>query len=159
MLFGLLVAMLAFGAISRPVSASAVASCNTRDFRIQNLRGQGALGTFLLPIAYRNVSDRPCVTAGYPGITLYSRGQRLAVAVRVRVRHSTLTVNPGQRVISVVGYPHLRFGRRRCLPVTGLGVYAPDSSQFVRVRVHNASVLCANGAEVYPMARSVRGSV
>ena len=73
-------------------------TCQTRDFRIRKINDQGALGTYLIGIAYRNITQSTCTTDGFPGVTLYSHGRKLVVATKRRNAHfSALQVRPGRR--------------------------------------------------------------
>jgi Protein of unknown function (DUF4232) len=143
-----------------PVASAATApTCQTRDFRIQQVNAQGALGTYLVGIAYRNITQSTCTTSGFPGVTLYSHGSKLVVATRQRNAHfSALQVRPGRQVFGVVSYLHFPSPGHGCRAVTGLGVYAPNSTQFVRFSIPQGDVYCS-GAAVYPLATSVRSSV
>lgn len=143
-----------------PVASAATApSCQTRDFRIQQINAQAALGTYLIGIAYRNITQSSCTTNGFPGVTLYSHGRKLVVATRQRDAHfSALQVRPGRRVFGVVSYRHFPSPGHRCRAVTGLGVYAPDSTQFVRFSIPRGDVYCS-AATVYPLATSVKASL
>jgi hypothetical protein len=158
--FGALVAVAAGVSVIGPVASAATApTCQTRDFRIRKVNDQGALGTYLIGIAYRNITQSTCTTNGFPGVTLYSHGRKLAVATRQRNAHfSALDVRPGRRVFGVVSYRHFPSPGHRCRAVTGLGVYAPNSTQFVRFSIRRGDVYCS-GATVYPLATSVKGSV
>jgi Protein of unknown function (DUF4232) len=143
-----------------PVASAATApTCQTRDFRIRKVNDQGALGTYLIGIAYRNITQSTCTTHGFPGVTLYSHGRKLVVATRQRNAHfSEVQVRPGRRVFGVVSYLHFPSPGHRCRAVTGLGVYAPNSTQFVRFSIRRGDVYCS-AATVYPLATTIKGSV
>ena len=155
------VAVVAAGlSVIGPVASAATApTCQTRDFRIRMINDQGALGTYLIGIAYRNITQSTCTTTGFPGVTLYSHGRQLVVATRQRNAHfSALQVRPGRRVFGVVSYHHFPSPGHRCRAVTGLGVYAPNSTQVLRFSIRGGDVYCS-AATVYPLATSVKGSV
>lgn len=155
------VAALAAGVslIGPVASAATPPTCQTRDFRIRMVNDQGALGTYLIGIAYRNITQSTCTTNGFPAVTLYSHGRKLVVATRQRNAHfSALQVRPGRQVFGVVSYHHFPSPGHGCRAVTGLGVYAPNSTQFVRFSILGGDVYCS-AATVYPLATSVRGSV
>jgi hypothetical protein len=145
--------------IGHVASAATAPTCQTRDFRIQQINAQAALGTYLIGIAYRNITQSTCTANGFPGVTLYSHGRKLVVATRRRNAHfSALQVRPGRRVFGVVSYRHFPSPGHRCRAVTGLGVYAPGSTQFVRFAIPRGDVYCS-AATVYPLATSVKASV
>jgi hypothetical protein len=44
------------------------------DFRIREIPSQGAAGSFLLGLSYRNITRSSCRTAGFPGVLLLGVG-------------------------------------------------------------------------------------
>lgn len=157
---GAIAAVAAGVSLIGPVASAATApTCQTRDFRIRQINEQAALGTYLIGIAYRNITQSTCTTNGFPGVTLYSHGRKLVVATRQpNAPFSALQVRPGRQAFGVVSYEHFPSPGHRCRAVTGLGVYAPNSTQFVRFSIPRGDVYCS-GATVYPLAISVKASV
>ena len=100
--------------IAAPAGASATPLCAGNDLQVRDAGGQGALGTFLEALSYRNITDRTCTTYGYPGVTVYSRGRKLTVATREpHAMPAALQVRPGQRVYGVVAYNQTPSGTSR----------------------------------------------
>jgi hypothetical protein len=153
---GVLAAVYAgLGAWSPPAGAATLPSCSTRNLEIRDAGAQAATGHLLLALSYQNVTRRTCITYGFPGITLYSHGRRIAVAKRGRSHpYSVLYVRPGRRVYGVIEWAHFPFpGHRRCPVVTGVGVYAPNSTQQVRAQFASLGIYCGDPI-VYPLASS-----
>ena len=146
--------------ISVPASASPAPLCTGNDLHVRDAGGQAALGTFLAALSYRNITQHTCTTYGYPGVTVYSRGRKLTVAAREpHAMPAALQVRPGQRVYGVVAYNQTPTGAKPCPTVTSLGVYAPDSTRYVRVHLRVGGNYCGRGAFVYPLASSPHHSV
>jgi hypothetical protein len=147
-------------ALSAPAGASAAPLCTGDNLQVRDAGGQGALGTVLEALSYRNITDRTCTTYGYPGVTVYARGRKLAVATREpNTVAPVLQVRPGQRVYGVVAYNETPSGRSPCPTVSSLGVYAPNSTRYVRVHLRVGGEYCDRGAFVYPLASSPQHSV
>jgi hypothetical protein len=153
-------ATVVISALVAPAGAFAAPLCTGDNLQVRAAGGQGALGTVLEALSYRNITGRTCTTYGYPGITVYSRGRKLAVATREpHTVPPLLQVRPGQRVYGVVAYSETSSGRRPCPTVTSLGVYAPNSTRYVRVHLRVGGGYCDRGAFVYPLASSPQHSV
>lgn len=53
-------AVCAAGLLASPAVAAGTRACSTPDLRIRQAPSQGAAGTFLLSLSYRNVSHTTC---------------------------------------------------------------------------------------------------
>jgi hypothetical protein len=155
-------AMLSVALAAAPAGSDAAARprCSTHDFRIAESGEQAALGRLYVTFAYRNITNRSCLTGGFPAVTLLGMGGRkLGVARKVELpRHpGVLDVRPGGRVFDIVVYAHFKVDGYSCHAVTGARIDAPDSTQSSRVTIPQGSMDCLPTVGVYPMQRTTRG--
>ncbi len=154
---GLPTAMMAVTGVTTTSAASAP-TCATKNFQIRKIGDQGALGTYLVVLAFRNITNRVCTTAGFPGVTIFSHGRGVVVAQRRHAQYSRLQVKPGWRVFDTVSYRHFPTRGQPCSAVTAIGIYAPNSSQSVRIPIRGGSVYCG-GALASPLAATIGGTL
>lgn len=154
---GLLTATMAVTGVTT-AGAETAPTCATKNFQIRKIGDQGALGTYLVTLAFRNITNRVCTTVGFPGVTIYSHGRKVVVAQRRQVHYSRLQVKPGRRVFDTVSYLHFKTPGHHCSAVTGMGIYAPNSTQFVRIPIRRGSVYCRD-ALVSPLAATIGGTL
>lgn len=150
-------AAVALGLHSPAFSRAAVAPvCATHQLRISEQASQGAAGTWLLVLSYRNTGAARCRTGGYPGVTLYAPGgTRLPPVKRERARAVSLELRAGQRAYGVITYPD-NFGGR-CRDVSAVRIYAPNSREASLIRVRHAGRACGSrNLLVYPLGASAR---
>ncbi len=123
---------------------------------IRESSSQGAAGTWLLALTYRNLTKRTCRTGGYPGVTLYSpTGKRLPKVTRAPRSYSrprTLLLKRNSVAYGVIAYPD-NFGGP-CRRVAAVRVYAPNSTQSIRIRLKGAGRACGGRLLAYPLASS-----
>jgi D-serine deaminase-like pyridoxal phosphate-dependent protein len=153
---GFVVIVAALGALATTTQAAGTPACRTHDLRITELNSQGAAGTRIVAMAYRNATTTTCHTQGFPGVTLLgTHGRRLAVAKRSALHHpARLVLRPGKRVVGVLTYSETPVPENeRCARVTAVRIYAPNSRQSSRVALRDTGQYCAR-AEVKPLARS-----
>lgn len=139
--------------------AARPAECASRHLRVSEEKGQGAAGTFIFGLSYRNSGQRSCSVLGFPGVTLYgARHRQLAVAKRfTRIAHQ-VTIKPGQRAYGAITWGGTPLGKAQSCPrVNLLRVYPPDNRSPISVRIHGAGWYCGD-ARVYPIAASQRAS-
>jgi uncharacterized protein YraI len=143
------------GMMSAAAGAATARSCSTSRVQIRMSGSSTASELIFLTFSYRNVTSQTCTTSGFPGVTLYSDGRTIAVATRHNTRpYSVLSVGPGRSVYGVVEWVHFPSpGHEHCPAVTGLGIYAPKSTQLTRVPLHGVGTYCS-AATVYPLGRT-----
>ena len=138
--------------------AAVVPVCMTHQLRISEQASQGAAGTWLLVLAYRNAGVAHCRTGGYPGVTLYTRGgTRLPPVKRERARSVSFDLKAGQRAYGVITYPDNTGGR--CRVVNAVRIYAPNSREASVLRVRHAGRACGSrNLRVDPLGTSARSA-
>jgi hypothetical protein len=143
------------GMMSAAAGAATARSCSTGGLQIRMSGSSAASQLAFLTLSYRNVTSQACTTAGFPGVTLDSHGRTIAVATRHDTRpYSVLSVGPGRSVYGVVEWVQFPSpGHQHCPAVTGLGIYAPNSTQLARVPLHGVGTYCSD-AVVYPLSRT-----
>ena len=150
------------GAIALPGMAAetSIRSCSTHDFKITELPSQGAGGSFLLALSYRNITHSSCRTRGFPGVTLLgSQHHRLGVGQRIGKKIPHLDVKPRARVYGTIEYSETPRPPRHCRAVKAARIIAPDSTQSSTVQLPHGSEYCFPPIFVHPLARSSRGSL
>jgi hypothetical protein len=135
--------------------------CSTLQLRIRESSSQGAAGTWLVAISYRNVSKAACREYGYPGVTLYGPGgQRLPKvrwAPRSYSRPRSIILRPGHRVYGVISYPDRG---HRCRRVAATRIYPPNSRRSKHIRLRRADGACGKRwLLAYPLASSAKKSL
>lgn len=127
-----------------PSAAAKPRACATHDFEIREApESQGAGGSFILILAYRDVSKYTCETGGWPGVTLYTREARaLPGTRRSGSKGPRLRVKPGRAVYSKVQYSETPERGRSCKKVISARVFAPNSTQSSVVHLSDASAWC-----------------
>jgi len=136
--------------------AARPSECATHDFQIREVpSSQGAAGSFILILSYRNVSRFSCQTGGWPGVTLYARGRALPATRRTGPKGPRLVVKPGGSVYSKVSYVESPQSGRICRKVIPARVIAPNSTQSSLVHLPHGSVWCGTSISVAPMGATV----
>lgn len=113
-------------------SGQSVPQCRAVDLAVTDDGGQGAAGTFLGRLTFRNVSRNNCFLRGYPGFQRYdSAGRAVATVVkRIAATATTVTLAPGQRSSARYSYPD--FGASPCPPAaSSLHITPPGDTGFV----------------------------
>ena len=101
----LVIAVMGIAVVPDAGLAARPSGCATHDFQIREVpSSQGAAGSFILILSYRNVSRFSCQTGGWPGVTLYARGRALPATRRTGPKGPRLVVKPGESVYSKVSY-------------------------------------------------------
>ncbi|HEY0949963.1 DUF4232 domain-containing protein [Nocardioides sp.] len=119
--------------------AAAPAPCTNAELTASYHGGDAAMSHRYGRIVLKNVSDHPCRTGGYGGLSYVGGGdgtQIGAPAERTPGRVRTFVVRPGQRLVSPVSETDATaYPKRRCRPahVDGFRVYLPNEtrSQYV----------------------------
>jgi len=138
-------------------AGSSMGRCATHDLKITESPSQGAGGSFLLELSYRNVTRVSCQNRGFPGVTLLgARHQRLGVGRRVGTKLPRLVVKPNARVYGFIQYSETPHPPRRCRAVKAARIVAPNSTESSTVPLPNGSRYCSTPVLVYPLARSAR---
>jgi hypothetical protein len=114
--------------------------CHADDLRASYRSTGAGVGHAFGVIRLKNVSDHPCVTSGYGGLSYVGHGDGTQIgtaAWRTPSRVRLVLLHPGERAVSAVDEANARnFPKKRCHPVhvDGFRVYAPDTtrSKFVR---------------------------
>ncbi|HTU97320.1 MAG TPA: DUF4232 domain-containing protein [Solirubrobacteraceae bacterium] len=147
-------------ALPSPATGTVIPTCTTHDFKITEIPSQGAGGSFLLDLSYRNITHSSCQTHGFPGVTLIGRGQRrLGVGQRLGDKVPRLVVKPHARVYGRIQYSETSHPPRRCRAVTAVRLFAPNSTESSTVRLPHGSQFCSPPILVYPLAHSTQGPV
>lgn len=154
------VALAAAVDLSAAASGASTRPCSTRDFAIREIPSQGAGGSFLLALSYRNITGSSCHTAGFPGVTLLaSQHRRLGVGKRLGTRLPRLVVKPHARIYGVIQYSETPHPPRRCRTVKAARIIAPNSTKASLVSLPYGSQYCSPPIFVFPLARSARASL
>ncbi|MGD7000970.1 DUF4232 domain-containing protein [Corynebacterium halotolerans] len=112
----------------------AATSCDTAALEISVVQQQGAAGSLLYTLGFRNVSDAKCSLHGFPGVSLvgFDNGTQLGQpAVREGEAAEPVLLAP-----DASGYASLRvtraenFAAEACgiVPANGLRIYPPDQT-------------------------------
>lgn len=117
-----------------PSSDSVVESCTAADIRVTLGKGDAATGSYNAPLRFTNTSERPCVIAGYPGVS-YVAGEDAhqvgAPAERVPRQWRPITLAEGEVAHAGVRFLRVRnYEKAKCepTPVRALRVYLPGET-------------------------------
>lgn len=113
-------------------SAGMTSQCDASDTSVTLGAGNGAAGTLYETLVIKNTGMTPCVTGGYPGISLDSAmGTQLGQAAgRMGSSGSSVTIQPGKTATDTFSYADAAVSTETgCNPVPGasLRVYLPDA--------------------------------
>ncbi|WP_367132799.1 DUF4232 domain-containing protein [Saccharothrix sp. HUAS TT1] len=113
--------------------AAEVGTCGSADLDIAFGRVEGAAGTVYREVVLTNRGPGACVLRGFPGVSYVDyQGRRVgAAAERVGARGPLLTLAPGGRAVSDVGFARVdNFDPDACrkTAVRGIRVYPPDAT-------------------------------
>lgn len=114
--------------------AAGPALCRSSDLRLSLGRGDAAAGTVYRPLEFTNVSDHPCVLAGFPGVSYVggADGHQVgAPANRDGDTGSSITLGKGEAASATVGFTNIdNYDAVACQPqpVRGLRVYPPQET-------------------------------
>jgi hypothetical protein len=108
------------------------AQCDSSNTSVTLGTGNGAAGTLYETLVIRNTSTAPCVTGGYPGISLdTSMGSQLGPAAgRMGSSGSEVTLQPGAEATDVFSYGDAAVSTEMgCNPEQGadIRVYLPNA--------------------------------
>lgn len=117
-----------------PTASTTAAWCTSADLHasVAPERGGGSAGHYTYAVRVRNTSDHPCMTQGYPGVSLVGHGngtQLGAAADRVPASAPRVVLKPGQSAQAdlLVADAYV-YDNATCHRITadGFRVYPPD---------------------------------
>jgi hypothetical protein len=160
---GLALAALA-ACVGAPATTQAArwAICATQQLRVSESSSQGAAGTWLLALSYRNVWKKKCLAEGYPAVTLYDQtGNPLPNLKRAPLSDSrprSLLLAPSHLVYGVISYPD-NVGSP-CRAVAAVRIIPPEDRSSTRIGLRHAGRACGSRRLlVYPLAASAKQSL
>lgn len=127
-----------------PSPGSAVASCTTSDLTAALANGEGAAGSVIYDLKFKNVSSSSCTLFGNPGVSMVAgpAGAQVGAAATFVNRASATTVPlaPGQsasailQIVQAGNYPAASCGLET---VAGLRVYPPGQTAAIFIPARN----------------------
>jgi hypothetical protein len=117
-------------------TAAVTAQCTPQNTSVTLAMSNGAAGTLYQTLVIKNFSGAPCVTGGYPGISLDTAAgaQAGASATRQAPAGAEVLLAPGQAATDIFSYSDAGVSTSpNCHPeqATSLRVYLPGSVQSI----------------------------
>jgi hypothetical protein len=132
---------------SSPPTARTVEPCITADLRVSLSPGEGAAGSTYYSLRLANVSDHPCRTGGFGGVSLVETPQGAPIGAPAdRVKKSQarpVLLKPGGRAEATLQETNAEnYSKDKCRPTRakGLRVYPPNETRSAYVR--HATTAC-----------------
>jgi hypothetical protein len=146
------------GSSSSGGNASGPGLCTPTVMTFEVGQSDGAAGTSYVPIIATNASQQPCVTTGYPGVAaLDQSGAQIAQAGRTMggTGGTTIVVQPGQQVSSLLAAASMASGIPTCPTSTAILFTLPDNTDSTKLDLRLPA--CADGISVDPLVRGTTG--
>lgn len=116
--------------------ANKVVNCKTKDLEISTADKQGAAGSTLLNLEFKNNSRAACLLEGFPGVSLVAdnNGSQLGEAAdrEKQVEAEPITVAPGESATAAISITNTgALNPEKCQPAKadGLRVYPPNETK------------------------------
>ncbi|MGP5592185.1 DUF4232 domain-containing protein [Corynebacterium flavescens] len=138
------------------------AACQTAGLSVTAGDTQGAAGSILLDVDFRNTSDNPCTLDGFPGVSLVGNndGTQLgAPARREEISSEPVTLQPGESAHSPVRITRAEnYDVQACSPVPadGLRVYPPNQTDSVFLPLDSVTGCESEDAELISVQPVIR---
>ncbi|HUD11124.1 MAG TPA: DUF4232 domain-containing protein [Candidatus Saccharimonadia bacterium] len=140
------------------ITTATTTMCTTSDLSASASPGSSAAGTSYDVLALANTSSKPCIIAGYPGVSLLSAAGAVLGLPATRNASQTsqqITLSPKQSAYSQIGFPDPgAFGPGKCSgAAVSMRIYPPNQTSSLSVPA--AQQYCP-GFSVTPLATSLQ---
>lgn len=130
-----------------------ILQCETSDLAVGIAGQQGAAGSVIIDLDFRNTGPRPCTLEGFPGVSLIDdTGEQIGTAaVREGAAGQSVVLGIGGRAAASVRIARAEnFDAADCVlvPATALRVYPPGNTAAVDLPLDSLSGCAGGGADL-----------